>query len=88
MKFPQIFTLLALLGLFGTFACRDTKIKDEKAPEQEINVPSAEEHRRPKTTPNKNIPKPAIKSRDSLLKKQKKYKDLDTLKPKVALLKS
>ena len=85
MKFPQIFMLLALLGMLA-FSCRETQIKKGNNPNQENSIPSAEKHQEPRFDPKKANPKPQELSRDSILKKQKKSKDLDTLKPKVAML--
>jgi len=86
MKFPQIFALLVLFCMI-IFSCRDTQTKQENSPNQENNIPSAEEHQRPKLNPKKGYPQPNESSRDSILKKRKKSKDLDSLRPKVALLK-
>ncbi|EAR02279.1 hypothetical protein [Maribacter sp. HTCC2170] len=83
MKFPQIFKLLALLCFFAALSCKEASVKDKHAPKEEKNIPSAEKHHKFKSTP-KNDPKRSIQSRDSILRKQKKSKDLDTLKPKVA----
>ena len=83
MKFPQIFVLLALIGML-IFSCRDTQIKN--SPKQENSIPSAEEHQRPKFDPKKADPRPQENNRDSILKKQKKFKALDTLKPIVVML--
>lgn len=85
MKFPQIFVLLALFGMLA-FSCRETQIKKEDNPKQENSIPSAEKHQRPRITPKKADPKPQEIPADSILKKQKKSKGLDTLKPKVAML--
>jgi hypothetical protein len=87
MKLPQIFVPLVLFCLI-IFSCRDTQSKEENSPKQENSIPSAEEHQRPRLlTPKKVYPQPKERSRDSILKKRKKSKDLDTLKPKVAMLK-
>ena len=86
MKFPQIFVLMTLFCMI-IFSCRDTQTKEENSPNQENSIPSAEEHQRPRLTPKKVYPQPNERSRDSILKKRKKSKDLDTLKPKVAMLK-
>ena len=87
MKFPQIFVLMALFYMFIS-SCRDTQLKQENSPNQENSIPSAEEHQRPRLTPKKGYPQPDERSRDSVLKKRKKSKDLDSLKPKVAMLKT
>ena len=87
MKFPQIFVLMALFYIFIS-SCRDTQLKQENSPNQENSIPSAEEHQRPRLTPKKGYPQPDERSRDSILKKRKKSKDLDSLKPKVAMLKT
>jgi len=79
MKFPQIFMLLAVFCI-TLFSCR------ENVPKEENNIPSAEEHQNRKSTPKKNSNKPGGYSRDSIIKKQRKSKDLDTLKPKIAML--
>jgi len=86
MKFPQIFVLLALFCMI-IFSCRDTQSKQENSPNQENSIPSAEEHQRPRLTPKKGYPQPIDHSRDSILKKRKKSKDLDSLRPKVAMVK-
>ena len=86
MKLPQIFVPLVLFCLI-IFSCRDTQTKEENLPKQENSIPSAEKHQRQKFSPKKVYPQPEERSRDSILKKRKKSKDLDTLKPKVAMLK-
>jgi len=86
MKFPQIFVLMTLFCMI-IFSCRDTQTKEENSPKQENSIPSAEEHQRPRLTPKKDYPQPEERSLDSILKKRKKSKDLDSLKPKVAMLK-
>jgi len=86
MKFPQILVLMTLFCMI-VFSCRDTQTNKENSPKQENSIPSAEEHQRPRLTPKKGYPQPHERSRDSILKKRKKSKDLDTLKPKVAMLK-
>jgi len=87
MKFPQIFALLLLFCLV-LFSCRDTEKKEDNSTKQENSIPSAEKHQRPKFAPKKSYPQPNDRSRDSILKKRKKSKDLDSLKPKVAMLKA
>jgi len=69
------------------FSCRDTETKEEKSPKLENSIPSAEKHQRQRLSPKKGYPQHEERSRDSILKKRKKSKDLDTLKPKVAMLK-
>ena len=86
MKLPQIFVPLILFCII-IFSCRDTQTKEENSPKQENSIPSAEKHQRQKFSPKKVYPQPEERSRDSILKKRKKSKDLDTLKPKVAMLK-
>ncbi len=86
MKLPQIFVPLVLFCLI-IFSCRDTQTKEENSPKQENSTPSAEKHQRQKFSPKKVYPQPEERFRDSILKKRKKSKDLDTLKPKVAMLK-
>lgn len=86
MKLPQIFVPLVLFCII-IFSCRDTQTKEENSPKQENSIPSAEKHQRQKFSPKKVYPQPEERSRDSILKKRKKSKDLDTLKPKVAMLK-
>ncbi len=86
MKLPQIFVPLVLFCII-IFSCRDTQTKEENSPKQENSIPSAEKHKRPSFTPKKVYPQSKERSRDSILKKRKKSKDLDTLKPKVAMLK-
>jgi len=86
MKFPRIFVLMALFCMI-IFSCRDTQTKEENSPKQENSTPSAEKHQRQRFSPKKGYPQPEERSRDSILKKRKKSKDLDTLKPKVAMLK-
>jgi len=86
MKFPQIFVLSALFWMI-LFSCRDTQTKQEDSPNQENSIPSAEKHQRPVPTTKKAYPRPKERSHDSIIKKRKKSKDLDTLKPKVAMLK-
>ena len=86
MKFPQIFVLMAFSCMF-IYSCRDTQMKQENSPNQDNSIPSAEEHQKPRYTPKKDYPQPVERTRDSILKKRKKSKDLDTLKPKVAMLK-
>ncbi len=85
MKLPQIFVPLVLFCII-IFSCRDTQTKEENSPKQENSIPSAEKHQRQKFSPKKVYPQPEERSRDSILKKRKKSKDLDSLKPKVALL--
>jgi PBP1b-binding outer membrane lipoprotein LpoB len=87
MKLPQIFVLLALFCLILT-SCRETAKHEEDAIKQENSIPSAEKHQRQKITPKKDFPQPKDRPSDSILKKRKKSKDLDTLKPKVAMLKA
>lgn len=77
--------LLVLFCVF-IFSCRDTPGKIETLPHQDNSIPSAEEHQKTKPIPKESAPIPLEHSRDSISKKQKKSKDLDTLKPKVALL--
>jgi len=86
MKFPQIFVPLVLFCII-IFSCRDTQTKEENSPKQENSIPSAEKHQRQKFAPKKVYPQHEERSRDSILKKRKKSKDLDSLKPKVAMLK-
>ena len=86
MKFPQIFVLSALFWMI-LFSCRDTQTIQEDSPNQEDSIPSAEKHQKQRFSPKKGYPQPEERSRDSILKKRKKSKDLDTLKPKVAMLK-
>ncbi|MGB5668143.1 MAG: hypothetical protein WBM53_14980 [Maribacter sp.] len=83
MKFPQILMLLAILCMI-LFSCREPNPKKETPIEN--SIPSAEEHHNDTSSPKKTYPKPKEISRDSILKKQRKSKDLDTLKPKVAML--
>ena len=83
MRFPQILVLLACLCA-QFFSCRETLGKKEGFPQQEKNIPSIEEYQRAKPVQKKDQPIPEGHSRDSMLKKQQKSKDLDTLKPKVA----
>ncbi|MBT8305317.1 MAG: hypothetical protein KJN85_00110 [Maribacter sp.] len=85
MKFPQIFMLLVLLGAI-IFSCRETVRKEDNTPTPDYSIPSAEKHRRTRPSPKKIDSIPSENSRESIEKKQKKSKDLDTLKPKVALL--
>ncbi|MCP4974795.1 MAG: hypothetical protein GY931_01420 [Maribacter sp.] len=85
MKFPQIFMLLVLLCTMF-FSCRETEYKEGKSPAPENSIPSAEKHQRTKPSPKKSYPNPNGISRDSIKRKQKKSKDRDTLKPKVAML--
>jgi len=68
------------------FSCRETAYKEEKSPAPENSIPSAEKHQRTIPSPKKSYPNPSGNSRDSIKRKQKKSKDLDTLKPKVAML--
>ena len=85
MKFPQIFMLLALFGMF-IFSCRETNPEKWNIQEQQNNIPSPEKQKLKEYFPKKPLDKPKGIFRDSLLKKQKKSKDLDTLRPKIAML--
>lgn len=85
MRFPQILMLLVVLCVL-IFSCRETLGEKETFPQQDTSIPSAEEHQKTKPTQKKVYPIPGDHSRDSISRKQKKSRDLDTLKPKVALL--
>lgn len=67
------------------FSCKYTQTKKDDTP-QENSTPSADEHQKSKSVPKKDYPIPDKSAKDSILKKRKKSKDLDTLKPQVALL--
>jgi len=85
MKFPQIFMLLALFGMF-IFSCRETNPGKGGIQEQQNNIPSPEKQKLEESFPKKPLDKPNRIFHDSLLKKQKKSKGLDTLRPKMAML--
>ncbi|MBD0850057.1 hypothetical protein [Maribacter arenosus] len=83
MRFPQILVLLACICA-PFFSCRETLGKKEGFPHQEKNIPSTEEYQKAKPTQKKGHPIPGGHLPDSMMKKQQKSKDIDTLKPKVA----
>ena len=83
MRFPQIPMLLVLV-CSHLFSCRETLGTKETFPQQEKTSPSKENLREFKPSPKKDQSAPKEPSRDSILKKQQRSKDLDTLKPKVA----
>jgi len=68
------------------FSCRETNPGKGDIQEPQNNIPSAEKQKLEESVPIKPLDKPNGISRDSLLKKQKKSKDLDTLRPKIAML--
>jgi hypothetical protein len=88
MKFPQILMLLVLSCML-IFSCRENVAKEDKEDKEvspENSVPSSDYNHGDESAPNKTYPKPGQKSRDSVLRKRRKSRDLDTLIPKVALL--
>lgn len=76
--------LLALFSMF-VFSCRETNPAKGDTQEKQNNIPSAEEQKLEEPLLKKPLDRPNRISRDSLLKKQRKSNDLDTLKPKVAM---
>lgn len=78
--------LLALLSIL-THSCGNRQGRKLNPPNQEDNTPPAEELQKLKSDPNKkNKAVPNSNNQDSILKKRKQSRDLDTLKPKVAML--
>ncbi len=67
-------------------SCRETSPEKRDIQEQQNNIPSSEKQKLEESLPKKPLDKPNRIFRDSLLKKQKKSKDLDTLRPKIAML--
>ncbi len=79
--------LLALLSIL-THSCSNRQGRKDNLPNQEDNTPPAEDLQKLKSDPNKkNKAVPNRNNQDSILKKRKHSRDLDTLKPKVAMLK-
>jgi len=78
--------MLLVLCCTVLFSCRETTNKEVESPVPDNSIPSAEKHQRAIPSPKKSYPNPSEISKDSIKRKQKKSKDLDTLKPKVAML--
>ncbi|MRX63438.1 hypothetical protein [Maribacter luteus] len=85
MRIPQIFILMVLFSVLLT-SCKEIHTKYDDTENQEKRTPSIEEHQNSRSTPKEDYQVPNKSSRDSISKKRKKSKDLDTLKPKMALL--
>ncbi|MBD0778352.1 hypothetical protein HPE56_11155 [Maribacter sp. ANRC-HE7] len=86
MRIPQIFMLLALISIL-TNSCGNRHSRKDNLPIQEDNTPSTKELQKLKSDPNeKNKAVPNRNYQDSILKKRKKSRGLDSLKPKVAMM--
>ncbi len=84
MRIPQIITLMVLFcGLY--VSCRHLQNRKDDTPKEQ-NTPSADEHENPDSAPEKDSRIPDKNPKDSILKRRKQSKDLDTLKPKMAMM--
>lgn len=70
-------------GLF--ISCRYTQANKDDAPNGN-EIPSTDDHKNSKSDPNKEYRNPSKNQRDSIMKTRKQSKDLDTLKPIMAML--
>ncbi|MFS4455944.1 hypothetical protein [Maribacter sp. 2304DJ31-5] len=80
MKWPQAF-ILSLIIVFG-FSCREVIVKSKKSQPKNDGKPGKEQQFNKPTTRDTILTKPK-----KPLKRSKKNKPLDTLRPRVALFK-